>query len=65
MDPDRSSTNIATTSRREAVPFAVMVVEAMLNHLMNQVGTVVVALTATVRTLAGEVTLTWVSVVSI
>src|SRR5579871_3771162 len=58
MEPDRSSTSMATTSRREAVPLAVMVVELMLNQRMNQVGTVVVAVTETVRRLAGAVTTT-------
>jgi hypothetical protein len=41
MEPDRSITIIITTSRREAFPVALNVVDAMLKNLMNQVGTAV------------------------
>ncbi len=35
IEPDRSMTIMMTTSRREAVPIALMVVELILNHFMK------------------------------
>src|SRR5580692_6153460 len=43
IDPDRSSTIIATTSRRLDWPITPKLVESYLRYFMNQVGTTVVA----------------------
>src|ERR1700674_3616642 len=52
MELDRSRIIMITESRREAFPRAATTVVFMLNHLMKMVGTVVLAVTVTLRRLA-------------
>src|SRR5271163_2746891 len=58
IDPERSSTSMATISLREAWPWTVRGVEPNASHFINQAGTLVVAVTVTSRRLAllGELT---------
>jgi peptidyl-tRNA hydrolase len=47
IDPERSSTSIATRSLREAWPVTVRLVKVKPTNFMNQAGTLVVAVTVT------------------